>query len=59
MRLDDRPTIKSKMDKVQKYNSHFLKTTNFKLIESTSYQLGSLGRLSGEAIETCQTCRYP
>ena len=45
MRLGYRPTIKSKKDKVQKYNTHFLETTNFKMIETTSNQLGSLGRL--------------
>ena len=45
MPLDDRSTKKEQKDEVQKYNSLFLKTHNFKLIETTSYQLGSLGRL--------------
>ena len=56
MRLDERPTIKSKKDKVQKNFYHFLKTTNFKFFETTSYQLGSLGR---QCCEAFKTCRYP
>ena len=40
MRLGDRPTIKCIKDKVQKYNSLFLKKKP-KLIETTSFQLGS------------------
>ena len=41
MPLGDRPTIKSQKDKVQKYNSLFLKTTNFKLIETKPLLLTS------------------
>ena len=45
MQLGDRPTIESKKGKDRKNNPHFLKTTNFKLIETTSYQVGLLSRL--------------
>ena len=41
MRLGDRPTIKSKKDKVPKYNSFFLKITNFKLIETKPLRITS------------------